>query len=316
MVCSVGLVFYNKWVIFTLGFNFPAFLTFIQSCTTSALLHIAFDRLELWPSPYGVLPVGSIIKGVLPIAILLSAGVVLRNAVFAHLSVAAIQMLAACAPAVVYLLSYLAALERPTYRVTGTLVCICCGVLLSSQGAVKASARGVILQLAGITCEAMREVVTKRFFSVEPSISPVSMLYLVVPMSALVLFIPAAFELERVVIFMRQGGNGQHWFVILVLLGNGALAGLLNFSALRFLERTSALTKSVSAVLKDIAIISIGLHFLNAPSVGNVGLLGWALSLAGLVAYAYVRSAPAAAPPLPVLHSPPSSSSSLAKVPP
>jgi hypothetical protein len=285
------MAFYNKWLLFELGFGHPVFLTWLQMSSISCGLLVYYRASNSGISPYDTISRRAYWRLAAPIGTMSTVSIVLRNYVFLHLSVASMQILAASAPAVVYGVSCLRGVERLRLYTASAVVVCCVGVAVASAGALRVSGMGVALQMLAILIEAFRATQMKMLLlDTESALDSMACLYIVAPFSAVLLFAPAFVgDFESVVQYVSGAGP----FVLAVLLGNALVAGALNLSAFHLLRTVSVLTASLVGIGKDCAIV-ISAAVAGQKELTPVAMFGWALSTVSICWYSFLRSADAA----------------------
>merc|ERR1719247_2270595 len=122
VICSAGLIAYNKYLMNHDRFPFAICLVFIHAAFCSLCAGVLYlVKPSLFPSlsdPARKVPIDSslILRGALPIAILFSAQLVLTNTAYLHSSVAFLQMMKEANLVLVYVLSLMASLEKFSWR--------------------------------------------------------------------------------------------------------------------------------------------------------------------------------------------------------
>lgn len=291
MSLSSGMVFYNKWLLFELGFGHPVFLTWLQMSSISCGLLVYYKSSRSAISPYDTISQSAFWRLAAPIGTMSTLSIVLRNYVFLHLSVASMQILAASAPVIVYGVSCLRGIDRLRLDTASAVVVCCLGVALASAGALQVSGTGVALQLIAILIEAFRATQMKMLLlDTEFALDSMACLYIVAPFSAVLLFAPAFVgDFESVI----QNVSGGGAFIYAVLLGNALVAGALNISAFHLLRTVSVLTASLSGIAKDCVIV-VSAAFAGQKQLTPIAMFGWALSTVSLCWYSFLQSAAAA----------------------
>lgn len=153
------------------------------------------------------------------------------------------------------------------------------GVVIASYGELQATPLGVMLQVASIVCDALRCTLLQLVMQAnELKLSPVGTLYLVAPMAAAILCLPAAaFDGAR--LLTHQSPVPWLW-----LLGSCAAASSLNLVVFTLIGKTSALTTSISGPLKEWVCILTAM-MLYGTTVTTHQWLGYAIALIGIFWY-------------------------------
>jgi Triose-phosphate Transporter family len=164
---------------------------------------------------------------------------------------------------------------------------VCFGLALASTGEVRVAWQGVILQLTAMVLEGFRAVRLKTLIKASgASIDSLGMLQLLSPVSAALLYVPAALvDFQNVWEYTKAHG----WAVHAALACNTAVAFALNLAALHMLREVAVLTASLAGVFKDCLIIWTSLA-LGDGNFTVTNAAGWLTSVVGLCWYAFIRS--------------------------
>lgn len=286
MFCSALMIHSNKWVLRSFGFRHPIYLTFVQSTGISLALAM-YNRLSGRTNPISAVDRASFLQYVLPIACMLTASIVLRNYVYLFLSIAAMQLLASAAPVVVFIVTCLMGHERLTPQLAAAICTVCFGVALACKGEVVAAWQGVVMQVTAMVLEGVRAVRLKKFINAtDMTLDSLGMLSLLSPVSAALLYVPAAItDFEAVLEYTLANG----WIVHVALMCNVAVAFVLNIAALQMLREVSVITASLSGVCKDCLIIWSSL-LQGDGQLRASDCLGWLISVIGMCYYTWVRN--------------------------
>lgn len=286
MANSTLMIYANKWILKSFNFRHPVYLTFAQTLGISAALAV-HARFAGRSGTADLLDRDTYLRYVLPVAAMFTASIVLRNYVYLYLSVAAMQLLASAAPVIVFLVTCATGHERMTPPLALAVGIVCFGVGLSSTCEVKIAWQGVLMQVAAMVLEGFRAVRLKTFIKASgASLDSLKILQLLSPVSAALLYVPAALvDFEDIWKYTQAAG----WAVHAALICNVAVAFCLNLSALRMLREVSVLTTSLSGVFKDCVIIWTSLALGDGRLTATTAL-GWLASAVGLCWYARMRS--------------------------
>ncbi|KAI8846395.1 triose-phosphate transporter family-domain-containing protein [Chytridium lagenaria] len=276
---SSATILFNKWILHTLNFPYPIFLTTchlifatiatrLLSKTTSLLNGIADVKMN-WEI---------YMKAVVPIGLCFSLSLVFSNYAYLYLSVAYIQMLKATTPVAVLLAGYLLRVEKYDPVILGKVSIIVVGVMIASYGEFEFVLIGVILQSLGIAAEATRLVLVQQLlkgYNMDPLVS----LYYFAPVCAVMNAVAFAFVESSSFTFAAFGNVG---FPILII--NCTIAFLLNVAVVFLIGKTSSLVMCLSGVLKDIILV-VASVLIWWTTVTRLQMAGYATALAGLVWY-------------------------------
>ncbi|KAJ3095309.1 hypothetical protein HDU96_001223, partial [Phlyctochytrium bullatum] len=179
--CSSSVILFNKWILHTLNFPFPIFLTtchllFATIATrllrkTTTLLN-GVDEVKMDWSTFA--------RTVVPIGIMFSISLIFSNKAYLYLTVSYIQMLKATTPVAVLVAGYIFKTEKYDPVVLGKVCIIVFGVVLASYGEFEFVLVGFTMQAIGIAAEATRLVMVQKLLK-DYKMDPLVSLYFFAP---------------------------------------------------------------------------------------------------------------------------------------
>jgi drug/metabolite transporter (DMT)-like permease len=185
-------------------------------------------------------------------------------------------MLKAFTPVAVLALSALTGLEKVTFLEINIILIISVGVALTSLGEMQFSMVGFIFQALAIMFESGRLVMTNMFLK-KLNLDSLSTLYYIAPMCGAVIGCACiAFELPNLPAEFLLS-----WRFWGILIANGMVAFSLNIASVMLIKHTSALTLTLSGVIKDILLVLLSLAIFKSP-VAALQYLGYSVSLLAL----------------------------------
>ncbi|KAJ3195648.1 hypothetical protein HK101_011463 [Irineochytrium annulatum] len=154
------------------------------------------------------------------------------------------------------------------------------GVMIASYGEIEFVVIGVIVQIIGIGCEAIRLVMVQVLLN--------SKNYNMDPLCSLYFFAPVCAVMNGVacLIFEREAFSLEALSVVgfPVFLLNAVVAFGLNVAVVFLIGKTSSLVLCLSGVLKDIILVALSI-LIWQTTVTPLQFFGYALALGGLVVY-------------------------------
>jgi drug/metabolite transporter (DMT)-like permease len=192
-------------------------------------------------------------------------------------------MLKAFGPVCILLMSAVAHMSTITLTDSAGVLLILVGLSLSAFGEVSFDAIGFLLQATSIIADSLRCVLLQTTLQ-QKSSSALSTLYYTAPFAFMSLSVPfVMYEHERVLKteFSRR--------VIVVLLAGCAVSVALNVTIFMLIKHTSALTTSVSGVLKEIICIITSV-FVFGTQLTPMQVGGYAISMSGFLVYRYCKT--------------------------
>lgn len=217
------------------------------------------------------------LKNILPIGALFSASLIFSNMAYLTLGVSFIQMLKAFTPVAVLIISFAFGLKQLSGQLTMIVGCISFGVALASYGEGDFAMDGFICQVLAIGFESSRLVMIQVLLQ-GLKMDPLVSLYYFAPVCAAINACVLPFT-EGLLPFFEVSKLGPF-----VLVSNAGVAFGLNIAAVFLIGAASSLTLTLAGVLKDILLI-LGSMLLLGDTVSGLQFLGYAIALAGLVAF-------------------------------
>ena len=250
-LCSAALTMYNRWLLYHRSFRFPISLTCLHSMSNFLLARTYLSlngRRAHVPSwrEYAI--------DYWPVGVLQSCSIVLRNSAALHSSVSNLQQISGYAPLLVYTFSIALGLESLSKKKVSSLLFVLVGVSAASIGEFFVRPRGLVLQLAGLTCETMKSTWLKRnLVSGGKALDLVETLSLLSPI-ILISTLPVAlvYESDSMLRFVVHDPT-----VMIELCGNIALAVVLNLAYLHSVKTCKVTTCAVATVIKDCFLVYV-----------------------------------------------------------
>ncbi|GAA5992070.1 hypothetical protein JCM10908_000726 [Rhodotorula pacifica] len=276
---SSALILQNAYVLRTLQFNYPIFLTtwHLVYATIGTRLLLRFTHLlddlqnvqMSWDRWF---------KNIVPIGALFSGSLIFSNFAYLTLSVSFIQMLKAFTSVAVLVMSVAFGLEQMQPRKFVIVIAISCGVALASYGEIAFDWQGFICQALGIAFEAARLVCIQKLLT-GLKMGPLVSLYY---------FAPVCAGLNLILIPFFEGSAPFYDAFELVgwkfLIGNATTALALNIAVVFLIGCASSLVLTLSGVIKDILLV-LGSVVIMGSTVTFTQMIGYAIALAGLVVF-------------------------------
>ncbi|GAA5997930.1 uncharacterized protein JCM10292_006916 [Rhodotorula paludigena] len=278
---NLGLTLFNKLVL--QGFPFPWTLTAIQMLggtigTQLALARGLFTQARLTTKENGIMLVFS---GLYTINIAVS------NLSLHLVSVPFHQVVRAMTPLFTIVMTTVLYHKRHSRQTYLSLVPVVAGVVFATYGDYSFTAWGFILTLIGTFLAALKTITTNRVQVGRLKLHPLDLLVRMSPLAFMqcVFFGWWSGELDRV---REYGAVEMTSHKAIALAMNGAIAFGLNVVSFTANKKTSALTMTVAANVKQVLTIVLAVLIFNV-SLNPTNLLGITLTLAGGAWYARVE---------------------------
>ncbi|GAA6027386.1 hypothetical protein JCM8097_007817 [Rhodosporidiobolus ruineniae] len=278
---NLGLTLFNKLVL--QGFPFPWTLTAIQMLSGTIGTQIAlqqgyFTQARLTTKENGIM---FMFSGLYTINIAVS------NLSLHLVSVPFHQVVRAMTPLFTIIISIIFVRKRHSRQTYLSLLPVILGVVFATYGDYSFTPWGFILTLLGTLLAALKTIITNRVQVGRLKLHPLDLLVRMSPLAFMqcVFFGWWSGELDRV---REYGATEMTKHKAIALAVNGAIAFGLNVVSFTANKKTSALTMTVAANVKQVLTIVLAVLIFNV-ALNPTNLLGISLTLAGGAWYAKVE---------------------------
>ncbi|KAF7888697.1 uncharacterized protein EAF02_003238 [Botrytis sinoallii] len=270
---SSSVILFNKWILSTVGFHFPIFLTSWHLGFATLMTQILARTTKLLDGRKTVKMTGRVyLRAIVPIGIFFSLSLICGNLTYLYLSVSFISN------AQVLLTSWALGVAEPNMKTLFNVSFIVIGVVIASIGEIDFVVIGVLFQIGGIIFEAIRIVMVQRLLSsAEFKMDPLVSLYYFAPVCAIMNFCVALFW-EIPTMTMGDFYNVGFW----TLLANAMCAFMLNVSVVFLIGKTSVLIFTLCGVLKDILLVCLSV-IIWGTFITPLQCFGYTIALGGMV---------------------------------
>ncbi|GMI44622.1 hypothetical protein TrCOL_g351 [Triparma columacea] len=276
---AVGIVFANKYVFHTYGYNFATFVTSLHFVTTSV-----GGRICLQLGMYKVKELNHM--DVLPITVCFCAFVVFNNLSLQYNSVGFYQLMKVLTtPVVVVLQKYLYDIDVDLH-LRYCLGLICCGVAVATVSDVSVNAAGTFWAVMGLVSTAFYQLQVSRKQKAL-KVNALQLLHYQAPQAAAVVMVMTPF-LDNIRgpegLLAYEYGRGS-----LVAIGVACgLAFCVNLSTFLVIGHTNPVTYQVLGHFKLVLILISGVVIFGEDS-NVVRLCGMVMAFVGILAYTEMK---------------------------
>ncbi|GAA5980609.1 hypothetical protein JCM11641_006698 [Rhodosporidiobolus odoratus] len=278
---NLGLTLFNKLVL--QGFPFPWTLTAIQMLSGTIGTQIAlqrgfFTQARLTTKENGIM---------LMFSGLYTINIAVSNLSLHLVSVPFHQVVRAMTPLFTIIIAVTIFHKRHSRETYLSLIPVVAGVVFATYGDYSFTAWGFILTLIGTLLAAMKTIITNRVQVGRLKLHPLDLLVRMSPLAftQCVFFGWWSGELDRV---REYGATEMTRHKAIALAVNGAIAFGLNVVSFSANKKTSALTMTVAANVKQVLTIVLAVLIFNL-SLNRTNVIGIVLTLAGGGWYATVE---------------------------
>ncbi len=280
----------NKVLFDLLNIQIPLLATFVHFSITAFALVIIRAR---WPDliPQTSISRSEYFRWILPVAITTALDVGLSNMAYSHLPVSIMTVLKSSSVVCIYTTGVIWGIEKFRWPVGLVCAVIAASIALATPGTAGESlsdskfVAGVIMVCVAVISLSIRwvlvQTLTKRY-------SPLQLLYLIQPLSALVL-LPFAAVLEINSSLFRTLGSSSVWLPILLVFGSALVAMCLLLTEYRIVDMTSSLTLSIAGIGKEILTLLLSM-VLFGELLSLRQTIAISISIIGILLYAILRS--------------------------
>ncbi|KAG0225756.1 UAA transporter [Actinomortierella wolfii] len=279
---NLALTIYNKAILSTYHFGFPWTLTGIHTlCSAAGALTMAklgyFTPAQLGERENMVM---------LMFSLLYTLNIAISNVSLYEVNVAFHQVVRAMTPVFTIAISILFLKRKYSAMTYISLIPLLLGVYMATVGDYSYTTMGFILTVLGTILAAVKTVVTNRIQVGRLQLHPLDLLLRMSPLAFVqtVIFSWMRGELEAVIAFSR---SQMSYKLVLALLVNGVIAFFLNYVSFTANKKTSALTMTVAANVKQVLSIVVAVTVFDTV-IGFLNGLGIVLTLLGGAFYSYV----------------------------
>ncbi|KAG0281500.1 UAA transporter [Linnemannia gamsii] len=280
---NLSLTIYNKAILSTFHFSFPWTLTGIHTLC-SGLGALTMARLGYFtPATLGEREN----MVMLMFSFLYTLNIAISNVSLNEVSVAFHQVVRAMTPVFTIAISVAFLAKRYSGKTYLALLPLLMGVYMATVGDYSYTAMGFFLTVLGTVLAATKTVVTNRIQVGRLQLHPLDLLLRMSPLAFVqtVIFSWMKGELDDVVSFCQ---TEMSWKLVFALLVNGIIAFFLNYVSFTANKKTSALTMTVAANVKQVLSIVVAVTVFNT-TIGFLNGLGIMITLFGGGCYSYVE---------------------------
>ncbi|KAG0362810.1 triose-phosphate transporter family-domain-containing protein [Gamsiella multidivaricata] len=298
---NLTLTIYNKAILSTFHFGFPWTLTGIHTLCSGVGAYIMGQMGYFTPTQLGEQE--NMIM--LSFSFLYTLNIAISNVSLNEVSVAFHQVVRAMTPVFTIAISVAFLSKKYSAMTYLSLVPLLLGVYMATVGDYSYTAMGFFLTILGTVLAATKTVVTNRIQVGRLQLHPLDLLLRMSPLAFVqtVIFSWMKGELDEVVSFCR---TEMSYKLVLALMVNGVIAFFLNYVSFTANKKTSALTMTVAANVKQVLSIVVAVTVFNTK-IGFLNGLGIIMTLLGGACYSYVdlrEKAQRMRPPTPALPQP------------
>ena len=281
MFIGPGLILLNKYILSSLDFPYPMFLSglgvLVSGLAAQLAVRLGFVVLQRKEQVEGVLWY----KRVLPVGLAHAGTLAFGNIVYLFLNVGFIQMLKSFTPVIMMITGVMFKIENPSQTTIFSVSVISIGTAAACTFTTEMNVTGLLVMFMAEATEAIRLLMTQ-FLLQNLKFGVVEGQYVIAPASAFWLFLASGvFEFGAMVqndafsIIAANPGT----FLVASFLGLG-----VNFLSYLVIQATSSLTMKVLGTARNVLTILLGVLFYGETVSVNEGL-GYSLALAGFAGY-------------------------------
>lgn len=289
MVVGPVLMLVNKDIMDkkSIGFSYPFFVSSLGLIFTSVLSH-SLHLVGLLHLPNAHIVTRKFwLRNILPIGACHAATLAFGNAQYLYMGVTLIQFLKAFTPMVVTLFLYVLLGKRVACKVWLALILACCGTAVTAVGDMSIGAFGLVLAAGSSGTEAIRLVLTQYALQ-DCKFTLMEGQYFLAPIGAACLVSMAVvFELPEMIDQNHFTKALEYPLHFMVAGGLGLGVQVLTTSVIQL---TNSTTVKILSQLRNALVVLSGV-VLYDEVVGGMQLLGYAVSVLGILWYSLLNSA-------------------------
>lgn len=281
MLIGPSLIIINQYILKTLGFPYPMFLSGLGVLFTGLaarlVVALGMDKIQNDESIQGI----NWYKTVLPIGVASAITLTFGNMTYLYLDVGFIQMLKAFSPAMIVFTSYMTGVEYASNPVIVSVFVISLGVATTCSFAPSLNLIGLLVMFIAEFSESFRLVLTQYFLQ-QLKFGVLDSAYHIAPASAFWLFLASGlFEVPRMMEHQDYKILFEHprYFLLSGCMGVG-----VNFISYFMIQCTSSLTMKILVQVRNICMVILGVLFYSEVITTNQGI-GYFIALCGFAGY-------------------------------
>ena len=284
-VANVGLTLYNKAVLQTAGFHFPWALTAVHTLVSGVgALGIALARTGLARTQR---PARSAPVVLLAFSVLYTVNIAVSNVSLDMVTLPFHQVVRSTTPVFAVGVAYLLQGKTHSQRTYLALVPVVLGVAIATLGDISFTAAGFLLTILGTVLAALKTVVTNEVQNGPLKMDSVNLLWRL-SLLAFVQTIAISYWTGELALVQARFSQPDATNVAYVLAGNGLAAFFLNVVSFTANGKTSALTMTVAANVKQVLVIGLSIVVFAVP-VTLLNATGVLITLAGGALYPFAE---------------------------
>ncbi|KAJ8265233.1 hypothetical protein COCON_G00143320 [Conger conger] len=285
-VFSIGITFYNKWLM--KGFHFPLFMTLVHLVIIFCLSALTRSAMQCWTGkPRVLLNWKSYIYKVAPTALASALDIGLSNWSFLFITISLYTMTKSSAVLFILFFSLVFRLEEPNPFLVVVVLLIAGGLFMFTFESTQFNLQGFILVLlasfiGGIRWTLTQVLMQKAELGLQ---NPVDTMFHLQPLMFMGLFplflYNEGLSLCTSVKLFRVSEISPLLYTLLTLSAGGGLAFGLGFSEFMLVSRTSSLTLSIAGIFKEVCILLLAARVMG-DKMTALNWLGFAVCLSGI----------------------------------
>lgn len=296
ILCSAGLIAFNKYLMRHDNFPYPAPLVICHTLTSSGLAAILYlcvpSLFTSLTDPEKKVDIDRqlILKGALPIGLCFSVQLALSNTALEHSTVAFLQMMKEANIVLVYALSLMMMLEVFKWQNFKIYMLIPIATALTIRGELHFSMKGFLIQGSSQLFECVKIVMQAALLTnAGKKLDVLTYLLVVMPIcfvsltGALGLLVPSHPDLFPSLDLFKS------WSSVLVV--NSLMAFALNVVIAFFMKYSSAVSFILVGIIKDAAIVIVGTVAMH-EDISTLQAAGFAMQLVCIALCAMMKTWP------------------------
>ncbi|XP_043566066.1 solute carrier family 35 member C2 isoform X1 [Chiloscyllium plagiosum] len=283
---SIGITFYNKWVMKT--FHYPIFMTLVHLAMIFTFSAMSRTFTSWWTGKSPIcLSWKLYMKRVAATALATALDIGLSNWSFLFITVSLYTMTKSTAILFILFFSVVFRLERLTPWLIMVILLIAGGLFMFTYKSTQFNMKGFILVLVASFLGGIRWTLTQ-ILTQKADLglqNPIDTMYHLQPLMFIGLFplflINEGLSLSASEKLFRYQETSTLLYMVFVLAAGGVLAFGLCFSEFLLVSKTSSLTLSVAGIFKEVCTLVLASHLMG-DQLSTLNWLGFAMCLSGI----------------------------------
>eukprot|EP00898_Chlorokybus_atmophyticus_P003957 jgi/Chlat1/4562/Chrsp29S04469 len=290
---NIGVLLLNKYLLSGYDFRYPVFLTMAHMVACSILSYVNTQVIKFVPRE-SIKSQQQFLK-IAALSAVFCLSVVGGNVSLRYIPVSFNQAIGATTPFFTAIFGVILTMKWETFWTYSSLIPVVLGCVIASGGEPSFHMFGFIACISATAARALKSVLQGILLSNDAEKLQSMNLLMYMSMIAVGLLLPTTMYMEPGVFSALAERTSQGMGIWALLIANATMAYFANLTNFLVTKHTSALTLQVLGNAKGAVAVVVSILIFRNP-VTIKGMLGYGITLAGVVAYSEAKKRSTAAP--------------------